>query len=105
MTRVQADELATLFAVLAGESRLRLLHALLRSGDLCTTELAAAVGMKIQAVSNQLRSLVHQGILETRRDGTHVYYRIIDPCVSSVLDLGLCLLEDSREGVHRTSKG
>lgn len=104
MPPVQADALADLFAILAGATRLRLLHALLRSGELCTTDLADAIGMKAQAVSNQLRSLVHQGILEDRRDGPHVYYRIVDPCVSSLLDLGICLLEDARQGVHRTAK-
>ena len=104
MTPKQADALAKLFAILAGATRLRLLHALLRSGELCTTELADAIGMKAQAVSNQLRSLVHQGILVDRREGPHVYYRIIDPCISSLLNLGVCLLEDARTGVHRTSK-
>lgn len=104
LTHVQAEALAKLFAILAGATRLRLLHALLRSGELCTTELARVIGMKAQAVSNQLRSLVHQGIIEDRRDGPHVYYRIIDPCVAILLDRGLCLNEDARQGVHRTVK-
>lgn len=101
MTPVQAEALAELFAILAGATRLRLLHALIRSGELCTSELADAVGMKAQAVSNQLRSLVHQGILGDRRDGAYVYYRIVDPCVSDLLDLGLCLHEDSQRRTGR----
>lgn len=59
----EAMELECLFKILANDSRLRLLHALARSGELCVTELATAVGMKPQAVSNQLQRLVDRGIL------------------------------------------
>jgi DNA-binding transcriptional ArsR family regulator len=83
------------FKVLASDTRLRLLHALVRSGELCVTDLAAAVSMKQQAVSNQLKLLVDRGILGSRRRGTSILYRIVDPCVTSLLDLGLCLTEDS----------
>lgn len=42
-------------------------------------KLADAVGMSVQAVSNQLQRLVDQKILAARRDGNHPRYRIIDP--------------------------
>lgn len=100
----QAEGLSEAFAILASATRLRLLHALVRSGELGTTALADQVGMTPQAVSNQLRGLMHQGILGDRRDGAHVYYRIVDPCVPSLLDLGLCLLEDARSRSSRTTK-
>jgi ArsR family transcriptional regulator, lead/cadmium/zinc/bismuth-responsive transcriptional repressor len=50
--------------------------------------------MKPQAVSNQLQRLSDRGIVETRRDGNNVLYRIVDPCVIELIDRGLCLLED-----------
>lgn len=53
--------------------------------------------MSAQAVSNQLQRLVAQGILGAQRNGNNVHYRIVDPCVVNLLDLGLCLLEDSKE--------
>ena len=90
-----ATELMGVFKMLASDTRLRLLHALVRSGELCVSDLAEAVSMKTQAVSNQLQRLVDRGILGARRDGTNIYYRIIDPCVPSLLDQGLCLLEDA----------
>lgn len=93
----QAQELGALFKVLANDTRLRLLHALARAGELSVTQLADAVGMKPQAVSNQLQRLVDRGILSNRRNGTNVHYRIVDPCVTTLLDQGLCLVEDSRE--------
>jgi DNA-binding transcriptional ArsR family regulator len=99
----QAAGLMGVFKVLANDTRLRLLHALARSGELCVTELAMAVAMKPQAVSNQLQRLVNRGILSSRRHGTSILYRIVDPCVTSLLDLGLCLTEDAetRRGMSR----
>jgi DNA-binding transcriptional ArsR family regulator len=94
----QARGLADLYQVLANDTRLRLLHALARSGELCVSDLAAAVGMRPQAVSNQLQRLSDRRILATRRDGTRIFYRIADPCVPSLLDLGWCLLEETAAG-------
>ncbi|MBI1753759.1 MAG: helix-turn-helix transcriptional regulator [Acidobacteria bacterium] len=91
-----AKELASLFDVLASGTRLRLLHALVRLDDPCMGDLAEAVGMKPQAVSNQLRRLVDLGILTTRRHGTHIHYRIVDPCLIRLLHHALCLHEETR---------
>lgn len=87
----QARELVALFKVLANDSRLRLVHALERAGELCVTDLAAEVGMTPQAVSNQLQRLVDRRILAAHRRGNNVFYRIVDPCVTSLLELALCL--------------
>lgn len=95
--REKAAELGALFKVLANDTRLRLLHAICRAGELSVTDLAESVGMKPQAVSNQLQRLVDRGILGNRRNGTNIHYRIVDPCVTTLLDQGLCLVEDSRE--------
>lgn len=92
----KAGELARLFDVLASETRLRLLHALVRMDDPCMGDLAEAVDMKPQAVSNQLRRLVDMGILETRRHGSHIHYRLVDPCVTKLMYHGLCLNEETR---------
>ena len=93
----QGVELASLFKVLASDTRLRLLHALVRDGELRLTDLAEKLSMTPQAVSNQLQRLVAQGILGAQRNGSNVHYRIVDPCVVNLLDQGLCLSEDARE--------
>lgn len=95
LTPDQATEVVALFQALANDSRLRLLHALARAEELCVTDLAAAVEMTPQAISNQLRRLVDRRIVATRREGNYVYYRIIDPCVPGLLSLGLCLAEET----------
>ena len=57
--------------------------------------------MKPQAVSNQLQRLSDLGIVASRRDGNNIHYRLVDVCVRSLLDQGLCLME----GVSDRSKG
>lgn len=94
----QANSVGRTFQVLADATRLRLLHALVRAGELCVTDLARAVEMKPQAVSNQLQRLLDRGIVATRRNSNYVHYRIVDPCVVGLLDLGICLAEDAQEG-------
>lgn len=89
----QALSLMRLFKVFANNTRLRLLHALVRDEELCVSEMADALSMKPQAVSNQLQRLVDRGILATRREGSNIYYRVVDPCVPVLLERGLCLIE------------
>lgn len=95
ISMAEAGALERTFKVLANATRLRLLHALVKRPGLSVTELADAVGMKPQAVSNQLQRLVDKGILSNVRSGINMYYRIVDPCIMDLLDQGLCLTEDT----------
>ncbi|MEX2539984.1 MAG: metalloregulator ArsR/SmtB family transcription factor [Actinomycetota bacterium] len=88
-----AERLEALFKVLANGSRLRMVHAIHRAGELSVNELAEIVGMSTQAVSNQLQRLADRGVLRARRNGAHVHYRIVDPCVPALMDRGVCLIE------------
>lgn len=91
----QSERLEALFKVLANSTRLRLLHALVLTPDLSVSELAAAIDMKVTAVSNQLQKLVDRGILAARRNGNSIHYRIVDACVIRLLDNGWCLAEEA----------
>lgn len=92
-----AGQLAEIFGILASKTRLRLLHALERNGEFAPTALAETLGMKVQAVSNQLQLLTARGVVASRRDGSSVLYRIDDPCIATLLDRGWCLAEDAAE--------
>jgi len=94
----QAERIMRLFKVLGNEGRLRAVHALERAGELYLSDLAREVGMTPQALSNQLTRLVDQGIVTSRRAGNNVFYRIADPCVTSLLDLAICLTEEAGVG-------
>ncbi|WP_208029804.1 ArsR/SmtB family transcription factor [Rhabdothermincola sediminis] len=95
-----AQSLTALYKVLANPNRLRLLHAIERAGELPVGEIADEVGMSMQAVSNQLQRMTDQGILVARRDGNRSYYRIVDPCVPGLLELGICLIEENQRRSH-----
>ncbi|MBY0230923.1 MAG: metalloregulator ArsR/SmtB family transcription factor [Gemmataceae bacterium] len=93
LSPIQAGGLATVFKVLANDTRLRLLHALARGGEVAVSALAAMLGMKPQAVSNQLARLLDLGVVACRREGNGMLYRVIDPCVIGLLEQGWCLTE------------
>jgi len=88
----EVDELAGLFRVLASDTRLRILHTIARSGEVPVGDIAIEVGASTQTVSNHLQRMADQQIVATRRDGNRMYYRLIDPCVGGLIELGLCLL-------------
>ena len=87
-----ARDLAHVFKVLANDNRLRILHAIHLAGEVSTSDIADRIGASQQAVSNQLQRLADQRIVDARRDGQRVLYRIIDPCVPGLMDLGVCLV-------------
>ncbi len=95
MTHEQALAVEALFDVLANDTRLRLLAEIARRDEASTSELAAALELSPQAVSNQLQRLNDRGIVAGRRDGTSVFYRIVDDCVVILLERGLCLIEEA----------
>jgi ArsR family transcriptional regulator, lead/cadmium/zinc/bismuth-responsive transcriptional repressor len=96
----ESAELEALFKVLGNQTRLRMLHALARAGEVCVTDLAEELEMKPQAISNQLQRLVDRGMVAPRRNGNNIFYRIVDPCIVSLLDRGVCLIEEARDRVR-----
>jgi DNA-binding transcriptional ArsR family regulator len=94
LTFVEAVKVMALFKVLANDTRIRLLHHLIRSGESTVTDLARTLGMRPQAVSNQLQRLSDTGVATSRREGNNVYYRVTNGCVAPLLDRALCLMED-----------
>lgn len=93
--QAQAGELVRLYKILSSGTRLRLLHSLARTDERSAGDLASDIDMKPQAVSNQLQRLLDNRIVTARRDGTRLFYRIADACVAGLIDLGLCLLEET----------
>jgi DNA-binding transcriptional ArsR family regulator len=95
LDRRDSQRVAAVFRVLANDTRLRLLHALVREPELPVGSLCRLLRMKPQAISNQLRRLARLGVVASRRDGTTIHYRLIDRCVRGLLDQGLCLAENT----------
>jgi ArsR family transcriptional regulator len=63
-----------LLKVLADENRLRLLM-LLRARELFVCQLMAVTGLSQSLVSRSLALLEREGLVDSRREGKHVFYR------------------------------
>lgn len=77
---------AEFFKALAHPARIKILE-LLREGELSVNELQARLEMEPSAVSQQLAILRGKHIVEARKNGTSVYYRVHDPQVFELLDV------------------
>lgn len=84
---VEITTIAELFRLLGDPTRVRILYALLESGELCVSDLAEATDSVESTVSHALRLLRAAGVVANRRDGRVVYYRLDDAHVRMLLDL------------------
>ncbi|MCI0711752.1 MAG: metalloregulator ArsR/SmtB family transcription factor [Chloroflexi bacterium] len=76
---------ATLFKALAHPTRLHILD-LLRGGEICVCHIERAIGKRQAYISQQLMCLREAKLVDSRREGLMVYYRIADGRVAMVLD-------------------
>ena len=83
----EAGTLAQLFRLLGDPNRTRILYALLEVGELCVCDLAAVVEVPETTVSQALRLLRTAGVVDNRRSGRMVFYRLADAHVRMLLDL------------------
>jgi ArsR family transcriptional regulator, virulence genes transcriptional regulator len=77
---------AQLCKVLTDPKRLLLLDAL-RGGERSVGELARAVGVALPNASQHLAILRGAGLVEGRRDGTTVTYRLAEPAIAEACDI------------------
>lgn len=91
-------DVADLFKLLGDPTRLKILYALVETGELCVCDLAAVVGVPETSVSHALRLLRMAGVVRARKDGRMAFYAIDDHHVRLVLDLAA---EHMRHGDDR----
>ena len=72
---LEVRPLTRLFRALGDETRLRIV-ALLSNGELCVCHLENALDLNQSNASRQLGILKAAGIVDSRREGTWVYYSI-----------------------------
>ena len=70
-----ALEVAVRLKALADPARVRLMSLLLAADEVCTCDLAPAVGLTEATVSHHLSVLRKAGMVESERRGMNVYYR------------------------------
>jgi DNA-binding transcriptional ArsR family regulator len=68
-------EFMNITKALADENRVRTLLAL-REGELCVCQITALFGLAPSTVSKHLSVLSQAGLLESRKDGRWIYYKL-----------------------------
>jgi len=76
--RTAAADACRLMKTLSNPDRLLLLCQI-TTGERCVSELEALTGIGQPTLSQQLSVLRAQGLVETRREGKHIYYSISSP--------------------------
>ena len=84
---------AKMLKALAHESRLMIVDRLGR-GECSVGELRELVGGDLSTVSKHLALLRAHGIVEDRREGTTVYYRLLTPCVRNFFTCATQVLKE-----------
>lgn len=77
---------AEFFKALAHPTRIGILE-LLRQGEQTVSELQVQLAIEVTSVSQQLAVLRTRNIVEGRKEGTSVYYRVRDAQVFDLLDI------------------
>ena len=91
---------AELCKVLTDPKRLLLIDAL-RDAERCVGELAQQIGMSLPNASQHLSVLRHAGLVEARREGTTVHYRLVEPRIADACDIVHRIVADRRAGAPR----
>ena len=82
------ETLETLFKALADSTRLRVLGLLL-DGEICVCHIHESLGLPQPKISRHLAYLRRAGLVEARKDGLWVHYRLAhmdDPVMQALVD-------------------
>ena len=103
------SEMENLFKALADSTRLRILGLLL-TGEVCVCHIHESLKIPQPKASRHLAYLRRSGLVETRRDGLWVHYRLAspsDPVVRTIADAvrhGLTHIDAVRRDAERLQK-
>ena len=86
---------ARLHRVLSNESRLMIIDQL-RERECSVGELVELVGSDQSTVSKHLALLRNHGVVEDRREGNQVFYRLLMPCIVNFFSCAKQVIEDQR---------
>ncbi len=97
------DNSAKLFKALMHPARLEILDTL-RDGEHCVCHIEAALGYRQAYISQQLAVLRDIGLVQDRRDGWNVHYRVMQPQVFALLDVAITMV-GGQPGNRKTAQG
>jgi ArsR family transcriptional regulator len=85
MDKELAMHAAEVLKAVAHPLRLQIVEVL-EDGELSVGEIVEALGEKQAITSQQLNLMKDKGVLTSRREGAHVYYRVSNPSAIKVLN-------------------
>jgi DNA-binding transcriptional ArsR family regulator len=91
---------AEFFGALAHPVRIRLLEALVASGETSVQELQRRLGIDQPIVSQQLAKLRASGIVVARKQGASTRYAVADPMIGDLLRVAKQILNRHLVGVR-----
>jgi len=94
------QKLASMFKALGDETRLRIMGLLVLHGELCVCDFEGLLDISQSKSSRHLRYLYNAGLVENRREGKWMYYRVPDSPDASCLAL-LRAVQDLLTGTLR----
>ena len=84
--RAAASRAVSTLKLLANEDRLLLLCQLTQ-GEHCVSELEVLLNIRQPTLSQQLSVLRQEGLVNTRRQGKHIFYSVADANTLAILQL------------------
>ncbi|MFN2233378.1 MAG: ArsR/SmtB family transcription factor [Anaerolineales bacterium] len=89
MTNSSPDELLSrIFRAISTPARLQILTAI-GNGEACVCHLEALLDLRQAYISQQLMEMRDADLVETRRDGRYIFYRLTEPQLLDILlDIG-----------------
>lgn len=91
------------FKVLGSPFRIRLLYAIGR-GEACVCHLKALLNKRQAYISQHLMVLRGAGILETRRDGKYIFYRVVDKNLFDMLNTAAAIHKIPHEALPQPAE-
>lgn len=86
LSAIEGEQLGRLLGLLADPVRVRILFCLVAVDELCVGDLALALDISMDQSSYALKLLRTAGLVQTRRDGRVIYYRLADGFPHQLLD-------------------
>ncbi len=88
-----AAHVAELFRAFSDTSRVRILSAIIES-EMNVSALAEVVGISESAISHHLRGLRQMHLVQARREGKEVFYRLEDEHIIALFQQGVKHIQD-----------
>ena len=93
----ELDNLSQLFKILGDKTRINIIWTL-DNREMCVCDIANVLNMTKSSISHQLALLREAGIVEYRKVGKEVYYRLDDFHITKLYEIGIEHIDHKLKG-------